>query len=150
MLSRLSNLYYKLLGRGAKVQPQEQSILDAWRESLSETDRTVLDAQLASVGIVQRQAGGMKVVFFPKTDTQAGKETSSLFLNQLPDLHVADVFLSATGDASTDSMRVKIFLHRGRFFSIEFPKRPTRYLKLHHMDIQAVRVTKVVPLVIME
>ncbi len=44
-----------------------------------------------------------------------------LFKLDRPDIHAATVLLRAEGP---ETLRAKIFLHRGKFFSIEFPKRP--------------------------
>jgi hypothetical protein len=40
-------------------------------------------------------------------------------------------------------LAARIFIHRGRFFSIEFPKRPWRYAELHDAELEALRVDRV-------
>ncbi len=66
-----------------------------------------------------------------------------LFENVQPDLHVATILLRADGGSKDQTMRVKIFVHRGKFFSIEFPKRPERYMQLHHMQTDKLQVAAV-------
>lgn len=113
--------------------------LDAWRESLTDGQKSTLDAQLANVGVIQRQAGRAKVCFF-----QVDKKGVPLFANQEPDQHVADINLKSGSGPPATIMRAELFVHRGLFFSIEFPKRPLRYMELHGMDEQSLRVAGIV------
>ncbi len=64
-----------------------------------------------------------------------------LFRATEPDLHAATVLLRSPDGLET--LRAKIFLHKGCFFSIEFPKRPERYMQQHHMQAQALQVAGV-------
>lgn len=119
-----------------RLLPYERLVFDAWRATLPREVLSILDAQLEAVAIVQRQAGGAKMCFY----YEEGRSIPLFKLKQ-PDLHAATVILQAEG---VENMRVRIFLHRGRFFSIEFPKRPNRYLLQHHLQKQALHVARVV------
>lgn len=138
IFSYLSRFYYRLSDKN-KLLPFEKMCLDAWRNSLSERQKTTLDTQLKSIDVVQHQAGGAKVCFF-----QVMQKSVPLFPNQKPDQCVAHVILKSGDAPSAPTMPAKIFVQRGRFFSIEFPKRPRRYMKLHGMNEQTLRVVEVV------
>ena len=129
-----------LSGKSSTLLPHEKMCLDAWREVLRADARAILDEQLASVRLVQRQAEGAKLCFFYPEHA-----TSRHFPCTAPDLHAATVVLAdmARKDDPVKQMRVKIYLHRGRFFSIEFPKRPSRYAEQHGLSIQALEVLTV-------
>jgi hypothetical protein len=118
--------------------PRERLCLDAWRERLTSEQRHILDAQSSAVHFVQRQAGGAKVVFY----YPEGKDTP-LFSVRDPDVHTATVTLMTSGGSDRQRMTVKLFVHRGRFFSIEFPKRLERYLEQHSMQEVPLEVEKV-------
>jgi len=120
---------------GKKLLPYERLVLDAWRASLPEEGQRILDAQLEAVSFVQHQAGGAKVCFYYREG-----HSMPLFKLDRPDLHAATVLLRAE---RAETLRAKIFLHRGRFFSIEFPKRPNRYMQQHYMQERALQVTSV-------
>jgi hypothetical protein len=140
MISTFSKLQFTFVGK-KRLRHYEQICLDAWRDSLGEGDRAILDSQLSATNLIQRQAGDAKVCFFyPKEQTKI-----PLFANQQPDLHVADVDLVSNGSENA-RMRAKIFVHRGRFFSIEFPKRPDRYMQLHGMSKEQLHVSDVASL----
>lgn len=102
-------------------------------------DRNILDAQLGKVAYIQRQAAGAKVCFYYE-------ETGAipLFPDERPDVNAATVVLES-GEAPDggERMRVKVFTHRGRFFSIEFPKRPNRYMEVHGMRAASLKVDQV-------
>ncbi|WP_265284516.1 RHS repeat domain-containing protein [Verminephrobacter aporrectodeae] len=118
-----------------KLLSYERLVLNAWRASLPGEAQRILDAQLEVVWLVQRGAGDAKVCFYHRED----RGTPRFKLDPL-DLHAATVLL-CSGSAAT--MRAKIFLHGGLFFSIEFPKRPKRYMQLHRMQGQALHVARV-------
>lgn len=127
-----------------RLLSHEQLCLDAWRNSLSDKARGVLDAQLASAYLAQRQAMGAKVCFYYPD----GKEMP-LFDTLEPDVKVATVVLKASGGNAQQRMPVKIFIHRGRFFSIEFPKRPDRYWRQHSMqghplEVEGIEVHRII------
>jgi hypothetical protein len=135
LLKKVASLQHALFG-GRSLLPHEQICLDAWRASLPADAKRVLDAQLAAVRLVQHQAGGAKVCFYYRDD-----ESIPLFGTEQPDLHVATIVLRTTGGTNGDqTMRVRVFVHRGRFFSIEFPKRPERYMQQHAMRSDALQV----------
>lgn len=118
-----------------KLLPYERLVLDAWQASLSGEGQRILRAQLEAVSLVQHQAGGAKVCFYYR-----GDRCMPLFSAVQPDLHAATVLLR---DEGAETLRAKIFIHRGRFFSIEFPKRPSRYMQQHHMREHALQVASV-------
>ncbi|GAB7126055.1 hypothetical protein JCM19000A_05620 [Silvimonas sp. JCM 19000] len=120
---------------GKKLLPYERLVFDAWRSSLQEESKCILDAQLAAVSFVQHQAGGAKVCFFYRENAAA-----PLFKLDRPDIHAATVLLRAEGP---ETLRAKIFLHRGKFFSIEFPKRPSRFMQQHNIEERALHVANV-------
>jgi hypothetical protein len=126
-LNRLSLILNRLFARNY-LRPYEQLVLDEWRKTLSSENQRVLDSQLQAVDFIQRQAGDAKVCFFYRE----GKSIP-LFPNNKPDLKAATITLRSAVGPKDQTLRVKIFVHRGRFFSIEFPKRPNRYFHLHHM-----------------
>jgi hypothetical protein len=118
-------------GRSTVLLQHERICIDAWRASLTEAHRQVLDLQLRAASPIQRQAAGAKLCFYyPKA------QNNPSFRNVQPDVHAATVRLRSEGE----TMKVKIFIHRGRFFSLEFPKRPDRYMQLHHMRPEMLHV----------
>jgi len=133
----ISNFLDRVLGR-TTLLPHETLCLEAWRASLSEAHKRILDSQLSLAYLVQRQAAGAKVCFYYRDQTNL-----PLFGNLAPDSHVATVALASRGSEDGQSLRVKIFLNRGRFFSIEFPKRPERYAQQHGMRFDALQVAAV-------
>lgn len=138
LLRKVASLHHTLFG-GRELLPHEQICLDAWRASLPEKGKRVLDAQLAAVRLIQHQASGAKVCFY-----YSDGENIPLFGDQQPDLHAATIVLRTAGGASGEqTMRVKMFVHRGRLFSIEFPKRPARYMQQHGMRPDALQVAAV-------
>lgn len=139
VLTKFLRVYRRIFGSKVRLVLYEQQVLDAWRKSLPKEQRSILDAQIQATDVIQRQAGGAKLCFFHNGDPQPHK--IALFKNRGPDQHVADVFLK--GERSDDLMRAKIYVHRGLFFSIEFSKRPQRYMKLHNIEQSSLGVSKV-------
>lgn len=129
---------YHRLFPSTSLLPRERLCLDAWRDKLSTERRRVLDVQLSAMYFVQRQAGGAKVVFY----YPEGKDTPSFAVGD-PDVHAATITLKTSSESILQRMSVKLFVHRGRFFSIEFPKRPERYLEQHSMQDQPLEVERV-------
>jgi hypothetical protein len=64
-----------------------------------------------------------------------------------PDLHVATVALAVDDGPIDQALRAKLFLHRGRFFSIEFPKRPDRLVQQRGVQLKELRAVEVRSLV---
>jgi hypothetical protein len=120
----LASIHNRLFG-SKRLLPHEKLCLDSWRDSLTNHAKNVLDAQLASLQFVQRQAAGAKVCFYFWKS-----KTPPLFDQAAPDLKVATVVLETSNG---EQMPAKIYVHRGRFFSIEFPKRPDRFLEQYGM-----------------
>ena len=138
ILDKISNFYFRLFGNRS-LGELEKLCLDAWRDTLSAPDRSILDRQLEQRPHIQKQAAGAKVCFYYDDEAHL-----PLFPDTRPDVNVATVVLESTA-APGERMKVKLFTHRGRFFSIEFPKRPERYMELHGMDAASLRVHKVIP-----
>jgi hypothetical protein len=133
MLNTLRNFFSR-----TTPSPLEQLCLDSWRASLADDAKGILDSQLALVRLVQRQAGGAKLCFYYRDG-----EPSALLHPDRVDLHAATVVLKKPGGTTAQVMRVKVYVHRGRFFSIEFPKRPERYAELHDMDLKVLQLAHV-------
>lgn len=133
----LRNFLKRLHGR-TPLLSYEQLCIDAWCKKLSPAGRAVLKKQLAQADIVQRQAGGAKLCFYYRE-----KNDVPSFKNIKPDQHVATIWLADPADIEKKSMRVNVFLHRGRFFSLEFPKRPRRFADQHEMRLEDVQVNRV-------
>jgi hypothetical protein len=136
ILDKISDFYFRLFG-GTSLGELEKLCLDAWRETLNARDRTILDEQLEKVVHIQHQAGGAKVVFF------YDNADIPLFPDRSSHINVATVVLESAS-APGERMKVKLFTTRGHFFSIEFPKRPERYIELHGMDAASIRVQTVI------
>jgi hypothetical protein len=133
MFKTLFNLFNR-----STLLPHDQLCLDSWRASLSAAAREILDKQLAVIRLIQRQAGGAKVCFYYRDDAPC-----PLLHPDRPDLHAATVVLQKPRGSEAQTMRVKIYVHRGRFFSLEFPKRPDRYALQHEMTLQELQVARV-------
>ena len=141
LLQSLAKLHFRLFAT-KQLSPLEASVIDAWRKTLASADQSILDAQLAAVEMIQRQAEGARLVFYyPEKPTQPIPS----FPNTQPDLHVADVFLGEPAAVEGRTMRVKIYLNLGRLVSVEYPKRPDRYLKQHKMTHDHLKVLRVEP-----
>lgn len=132
----VAKLYYRLFGT-KRLSSLERLTLDAWRNSLSINAREILDAQLQEALFAQQQADGAKLCFY-----YPDHASSPVFRDQSPDLHVATVIVT-DAQVPGSTMRGKVFVHRGRFFSLEFPKRPWRYLQLHGMRMETLRAVRV-------
>lgn len=132
----IAKFYQDIFGK-RELLPIEKLCLDAWRQSLSGEVKNIIDKQLSHLKSIQRQAGGAKVCFYFNEGGQFPH-----FSRVDPNLHVATVTLE-DGVESSSSMEVRIFVHRGRLFSVEFPKRPQRYLEQHMMSDSMLRVGSV-------
>jgi hypothetical protein len=144
LLDKLASYHHRVFG-STTLLPHERMCLDAWQASLSEVGRKTLALQLASLYLVQRQAAGAKVCFY-----QREQQPVVLFRDVRPNLQVAVVALGTDEAPATHALRAKVFVHQGKFFSIEFPKRPDRYLKLHHMRAERLRAVAVETLVALD
>lgn len=129
----------RLLFGSKQLSPLEKVCFDGWRQSLSAQNRAILERQLGQASYIERQAGGAKVIFrYPSG------EPDVLFANAAPDQVAATVVLGSRADVGQQGQfGVKIFVHRGRLFSIEFAKPPERLLAKHALvegDLCVVRV----------
>lgn len=121
MMRKIARIYQSLFGNKTLL-PLERLCLNAWAESLPTETRITLDKQLLQLQFVQRQAAGAKVCFFFNSQCRM-----PLFENSEPNLHVATITLKF-GD---QPMKVRIFVHRGVLFSIEFAKSPDHFFRKH-------------------
>jgi len=137
---RSAAMLKKLMGLFSRktLLPYEQLCLEAWCDSLPEAAKKVLRQQLEDVCLVQHQAEGSKVCFYYRDATSC-----RLFHPLSPVLHVATVVLQPPSGSDAQVMRVKVYVHRGRFFSLEFPKRPERYALQHKLTLNDLQVARV-------
>jgi hypothetical protein len=142
VITWLTLTQHRLVGSN-QLRDYEKICLDTWRDSLNGEQKKILDAQIAAVAFIQRQAADAKVCFYYSDDRYNSHYTVPLFMNQQPDQHVADIVVKSVNGNQKSSMIVRVFVHRGRFFSIEFPKRPERYMQLHGMRKKYLRVVGV-------
>jgi hypothetical protein len=135
----------RLLFGSKQLLPLEDLCFSAWRQSLPEQARAILERQLAQVAYIERQAGGAKAIFrYP-----SGKP-DMLFPNTEPDQVAASIVLGSCSDVRPEhTFGVKLFVHRGRLFSIEFPKRPDRLLEKHGLTETDLRVLRVEPVAVL-
>jgi hypothetical protein len=136
LLNKLADLHFRLFG-SKRLLPLEELCLNAWCKSLGDENKRILDANLKLP--TSRNGDGAKVCFYYRESKEI-----PLFRNTRPALHVATVMLKFVNGTTEQQMKVRIFVHEGRFFSIEFPKRPERYLQLHGMQDKPLDVTEVV------
>lgn len=129
ILDWLTTLHFRVFG-SSKLTRLEAQVLDGWRGILRSDERSLLERQLQQVSFIQRGAGGAKVAFYYRRGCEIDRGIG-LLGEPLADLHVATVYLGTRDDRAT--LRAKIYVHQGRFFSIEFPKRPSRYLEQHQL-----------------
>jgi len=131
----------RLLFGSKQILPLEELCLRAWRHSLAEQSRAILDRQIEQASYIERQARGAKVIFrYP-----SGKP-DVLFANAAPDQVAAIVVFGSRADARPQrEFGARIFVHRGRLFSIEFPKQPDRLLEKHTIAIDDLHVVRVEP-----
>ena len=145
ILHLITEWYYRGVG-STRLNAVEDLCFRAWREIIPTQGRAILDSQIGRVSYVERQAGGAKVICRYPSD-----EPHELFRNTEPDQVVAIVILGPIGVTSDQhNFHANIIVHRGRFFSIEFPKAPRRLLKKHAIPEEQLRVVRVEQLLIVE
>jgi hypothetical protein len=135
-------MLYDSLRGSATPTHYERVCIDAWRTTLNSEMQRILDIQLASVSMIQRQADGAKLCFY-----YPEKSTAPLFPTIEPDLHVATVVLGDGCGQPAKQMKVKVWVHRGKFFSIEFPKRPKRFVEQHGLSLEKLRPENTISLI---
>jgi len=137
-LRKVASLHHTLFD-DRSLLPHEEICLEAWRTSLPDNGKRILDAQLAAVRLVQHQADGATVCFYYKNE-----ENIPLFGPEQPDLHAATVILRITGDTNKDEIiRVKVIVDRGLLFSIEFSEWPVCSIHQHGMQSGVLQVVVV-------
>ena len=100
---------------------------------------------------VQRQAAGAKVCFYcddaVSDDSRPEKCDVKLSVSRATDQRVEEVVLTgSSGRSSEFEMRAAIFIHKGKLFSIEHPKRLERYFEQHKIskpDLRAKAVNRI-------
>lgn len=120
----VSRILYFLFG-SARLRQHEQACLDAWRRTLSESVDQKVRTQIAEFDLIQRQARGVKSVFYSIRDPQYASWGDELLLSvKDKSCRVFEgVLVGKVGDI-TESVRFCIYIHRGRLFSIEFSSEP--------------------------
>jgi hypothetical protein len=116
----------------------EKLVLDSWSGTLKDNVKSVLDSQFKTARHVQRGGGDAKIIFFYPKDVDCRRLLiDENFKNGL----VAKVMLAAHGTEKT--LEVRIYIHKGKLFSIEFPGRPKYYMKKRNMDVNKLYVKDV-------
>jgi hypothetical protein len=133
----LKSLIGALRGR-VMLRGYEQFCIDAFLESQNLAVKAILSEQLTSARVIQRQAGWAKLCFY-----YPDSGSIPVLANVSPNVYAATVILGADNVDKSGQMQVKVFVHRGKFFSLEFPKRPSRFADLHGMDLNSLRVVRV-------
>lgn len=133
-MNMLLKMYYKVFG-SRKVKAQELEIIGEFRRRLQTEDQKILDSQLSAAICVQEQAGGAKWCWY------YDEKLAACFSDKSLNKRVANVALACNDEGVR--MTAKIYTHRGKFFSIEYPKRPSRYKELHGMDCIKLKVVDV-------
>jgi hypothetical protein len=136
MMISIYRFFYRIFFEHVKkLPPYEELCLNTWRNLLSVEEREILDKQLESCWTVRRYIGKLCFYHYRRDDVP-------LFFNQQRDLHVASIILETS---LGKRMVAKIFLHRGLFFSIEFPGDPEKYanrygFELNQLDVKNVEI----------
>ena len=118
----LSRLLYFLFS-SSKLRSYEQICIDAFRTELPEEEKVILDEQMKVLSFIQRQAGGLKTVFY---EGALGKnDVSGIVFSNMAESHVvcAGMLVGKISD-STIEVGFRIYTHRGRLFSIEYSSFP--------------------------
>ena len=126
------------LGR-RNFRPYEQEAFDLWKSGLEKQELEILVAQFKQLRLIQRGAGDARIACFFHN-----AKDLLLFKNNAPDLHVATVEFEPNGTGNTNPIYAKIYLHCGRFYSIEFPKRPKRLTQQRGIKIEDLKATRIV------
>lgn len=120
----ITRLYYKVLG-SSELLHYEDVCLRAWKSTLSIAEMQKVDSQLRKFDFIQRQARGTKSVFFSLKDPQYRSwSDAELFLERGEEKSVYVGNLSGRIGDVEESVKFRIYLHRGRLSSIEFSSEP--------------------------
>jgi hypothetical protein len=124
MMNFISKAIHKALGSN-KLHHYEAVCLTAWSSNLSGELQQKLERQKIKFDLVQRQANGMKSVFYSVSDPQYQSWTDNdLFPLRDENQKVFSGTLTGTIGDITESVKFYIYLHRGRLSSIEFTSEP--------------------------
>ena len=121
----------------------EKTAVLAWRERLTDRQKEILDQQLHILNLVQKGAGGAKVAAYYSGKSSIPRFENTAQWGQENGTHAATVEFSDLTSPDHTPLRVKIFLHEGRIFSVEYPKSPKRFVQKHGLDVDNLRVSKV-------
>jgi hypothetical protein len=119
----VSDVLHRVFG-STKLRAYESACLEAWKRELSPAAVAILDRQLEFYDLVQRQSADKLVCFFRIGDPACKKLPEDSLFALRAEASVARVALRATGSKGRSSLRADISLFRGRFFGLEFNKRP--------------------------
>lgn len=124
MLQFVSRLVYRAFGSN-RLRPYEQVCINAWRSTLPDVLQQKLDNQLERFELVQRQARGIKSVFFSIRDPRYESWGDDiLFPDRGEERKVFTGKLTGKIGDVTESVGFSVYLHRGRLSSIEFDSEP--------------------------
>jgi hypothetical protein len=125
MLNQLSRLVHRAFGSN-RLRSHEKVCIASWRSALPEAARRTLDEQLTKLDYVQRQAGGMKTVFYSVRDPgyESWSDTDFFSLRGEEQKVFVGSVSGKIGDV-TKSIHFSIYVHRGRLSSIEFSSEPS-------------------------
>ena len=128
-----------LYGSSFKLQPYEQTVLNAWQNHLSPEAVALLAAQLKHLVSYQRQMDKRLLCFFAlERNPYASVPDDTLFPCRIGSCVVALVHLSGPDEpVAKHAIRAEIYLHKGRLSSIQFNNPPQKCLE------QGANVTKV-------
>ncbi|MES9991500.1 MAG: hypothetical protein ABW098_06065 [Candidatus Thiodiazotropha sp.] len=124
VLSYVSRVIHLVFG-SKRLRHYEQVCIAAWRSTLSAVLQKKLDKQLEKFDLVQRQANGLKSVFYSLRDPQytTWKE-DDLFPVLGEEQKVFTGTLIGNIEDVTESVKFSVYLHKGRLSSIEFVSEP--------------------------
>jgi len=144
ILQMLNDLLSHIFG-STKLRPYESMCLEAWKRELSGDAVAILERQLELYDLVQRQSAGKLVCFYCIGDPTCKKfPEDALFPFRPEDAAVARVILRRTDENGRASLRADLFVVHGRFFNIEFSRRPTdvfpRDVKSEDIEVSDVKI----------
>lgn len=124
ILSKLLRAAGLLLG-SPRSRHYERACFQAWRETLSDSQREKLQSQLGLFDIIQRQARRTKSVFYCLRDPSYRSWPDAVSFDDCSeDLRVFNGYLRGNINDISESVACTIYTHKGRLFSIEFDSEP--------------------------
>jgi len=124
-LLEILDCFLKRAFGNTKLRPYESACLDAWKEQLSPDAVDILDRQLEWYDFVQRQSADKLVCFYRLGDPTCKQlPAEARFPFQTEEAAVARVRLRSVGGRGRALLRADLVVVNGRFFDIEFDRRP--------------------------